>query len=143
MVRLKRIGVVVAVAFAVFLNLAAASAQTTAADVSKKTGEAWDTIKAYGSDKQKEAVAHGKQLMKEADDKIAQLEAKSAKAFGDAKAQYEKEIKALKASRDQASAKLAEMEKSSASAWDATKKGFADAYKDLHQAYGKAVAQFK
>jgi hypothetical protein len=35
------------------------------------------------------------------------------------------------------------MEKSSASAWDDTKKGFADAYKDLHQAYGKAVAQFK
>jgi len=143
MLRSKRIGVVVAVAFAVFLNLAAASAQTAAADVSKKTGEAWDTIKAYGSDKQKEAVAHGKQLMKEADDKIAQLEAKSAKASGDAKAQYEKEIKALKASRDKASAKLAEMEKSSASAWDDTKKGFADAYKDLHQAYGKAVAQFK
>jgi hypothetical protein len=139
----KRIGVVAAVAFAVFLNLAAASAQTTAADVSKKAGEAWDTIKAYGSDKQKEAVAHGKQLMKDADAKIAQLEDKSAKASGDAKAQYEKEIKALKASRDKASAKLAEMEKSSASAWDDTKKGFADAYQDLHQAYGKAVAQFK
>jgi hypothetical protein len=139
----KRIGIVVAVVLSVFLNLSAASAQTTAADVSKKTGEAWDTIKAYGSDKQKEALAHGKQLMKEADDKMAQLEAKSAKASGDAKAQYEKEIKALKASRDKASAKLAEMETSSASAWDDTKKGFADAYKELHQAYGKAVAQFK
>jgi hypothetical protein len=50
-----------------------------------------------------------------ADGKIAQLEDKSAKASGDAKAQYEKEIKALKASRDKASAKLAEVEKSSAS----------------------------
>ncbi len=143
MLRSKRLGVVVAVAFSVFMNLAAASAQTTAADVSKKTGEAWDTIKAYGADKQKEAVAHGKELMKEAGAKIAQLEDKSAKASGDAKARYEKEIKALKASRDQASAKLAEMEKSSASAWDATKNGFANAYKDLHQAYGRAVAQFK
>ena len=143
MLHAKRIGIVVAVVLSFFLNLSAASAQTTAADVSKKTGEAWDTIKAYGSDKQKEALAHGKQLMKEADDKMAQLEAKSAKASGDAKAQYEKEIKALKASRDKASAKLAEMETSSASAWDDTKKGFADAYKELHQAYGKAVAQFK
>jgi hypothetical protein len=143
MLRSKRLGVVVAVAVAVFLNLAAASAQTTAADVSKKAGEAWDTIKAYGADKQKEAVAHGQQLMKEADAKIAQMEDKSAKASGDAKAQYEEQVKALKASRDKASAKLAEMEKSSASAWGATKNGFADAYKDLHQAYGKAVAQFK
>ena len=56
-----------------FLNLRRIR-QTTAADVSKKTGEAWDTIKAYGSDKQKEAVTHGKQLMKDADAKIAQLE---------------------------------------------------------------------
>jgi hypothetical protein len=143
MLRPKSIGVAVAVVFAVFLNLTVAYAQTTGADVSKKVGEAWDAIKAYGSDKQKEAVAHGKQLMKDADAKIAQLEEKSAKASGDAKAQYEKEIKALKASRDKASAKLGEMEKSSASAWDDTKKGFADAYQDLHQAYGKAVAQFK
>jgi hypothetical protein len=143
MVRSKRLGVVAAVALSVFMNLAAASAQTTAADVSKKTGDAWDTIKAYGADKQKEAVAHGKELMKEAGAKIAQLEDKSAKASGDAKVRYEKEIKALKASRDQASAKLAEMEKSSSSAWDATKNGFANAYKDLHQAYGRAVEQFK
>jgi uncharacterized protein with WD repeat len=143
MLRPKSIGIVAAVVVSVFLSLAAASAQTTSADVSKKVGEAWDAIKAYGADKQKEAVAHGKQLMKDADAKIAQLEDKSAKASGDAKAQYEKEIKALKASRDKASAKLAEMEKASASAWDDTKKGFADAYKDLHQAYGKAVAQFK
>jgi len=81
--------------------------------------------------------------VKEADTKIAELEDKSAKASGDAKAQYEKQIKNLKASRDNASARLTEMEKSSASAWDATKNGFADAYKDLHQAYGKAVEQFK
>jgi len=143
MLRPKWLGVVIIVTFSIFLHVAATAAQTTSADVSKKTGEAWDTIKAYGADKQKEAVAHGKELMKDAGAKIAQLEDKSAKASGDAKARYEKEIKALKASRDQASAKLAEMEKSSASAWDATKNGFADAYKDLHQAYGRAVAQFK
>jgi hypothetical protein len=143
MQRSKLIGIVVLMVLSVFLSLPAASAQTTSADVSKKAGETWDAIKAYGADKQKDAVAHGKQLMKDADAKIAQLEEKSAKASGDAKAQYEKEIKALKSSRDRASTKLTEMEKSSASAWDETKKGFADAYKDLHQAYGKAVAQFK
>jgi hypothetical protein len=35
------------------------------------------------------------------------------------------------------------MGKASASAWDSAKDGFADAYKDLHQAYDKAVKKLK
>ena len=142
-IKLKFLALLIAAGALFCLYSPAVFGQTTSADISKKAGETWNAIKAYGADKQKEAVAHGKALMKEADAKIAELEDKSAKASGDAKAQYEKQIKNLKASRDNASAKLTEMEKSSASAWDATKNGFADAYKDLHQAYGKAVEQFK
>jgi hypothetical protein len=40
-------------------------------------------------------------------------------------------------------AKLDEMGKATAASWDAVKNGFADAAKDLHGAYDKAVAQFK
>jgi len=120
-----------------------AETQTTAADVSKQTGETWNTIKAYSQDKKKEAVAYGKQLMKDTDARIAQLEAKASKASGEAKAMYEKEIKDLKVTRANAAAKLDKMEKDSGGAWNDAKQGFADAYRDLQNAYNKAVGQFK
>jgi Spy/CpxP family protein refolding chaperone len=117
--------------------------QTTSTDVSKKTGEAWDAVKSYTMDKKNEAVAQGKQLVKETDDKIKQLEGKASKASGEAKVQYDKEIKDLKAKRAQAARKLDEMSKASAASWDSAKQGFADAYKDLHQSYDKAAARLK
>ena len=52
---------------------AAEGTTTTAADVSRQTGEAWNTIKAYSQDKKDEAVAYGKQLLKDTDAKIAEL----------------------------------------------------------------------
>lgn len=82
-------------------------------------------------------------MIKETDAKISHLEEKSAKVSDEARAQYDKEIKDLKAVRECVAAKLDEMKKASASAWDSTKKGFADAYKDLHQAYEKAAERFK
>jgi hypothetical protein len=120
-----------------------AAEPTTAADVSRQTTETWNTIKAYTLDKKSEAVAYGKQLMKDTDAKIAELEAKAAKVSGEAKAGYDKEIADLKVTRANTAAKLAEMEKKSGSAWNEAKQGFADAYKDLQNAYGKAVGKFK
>lgn len=49
----------------------------------------------------------------------------------------------LKKKRAQAAVKLDNLENSSADAWDSTKDGFADAYKDLHDAYKEAVGKFK
>jgi len=117
--------------------------QTTGKDVSKKTADAWDTVKAYTVEKKNDAVAYSKKLVSETDTKIKQLEAKASKASGDTKAQYDKAVKDLKAKRVQASKKLDEMGKASGSAWDSAKDGFADAYKDLHEAYEKAAAKFK
>ncbi len=122
---------------------AAEPTTTTAADVSRQTGEAWNSIKAYSVDKKDEAVAYGKRLLKDTDAKIAELEAKASKASGDAKARYEKEIKDLKVTRANAAAKLEKMEKASGGAWNDAKQGFADAYKDLQNAYAKAVDKFK
>ena len=120
-----------------------AVAQTTAKDVSKKTAEAWDAVKAYTVDKQKDAVAYGRKLVRETDAKIDALEREAAKASGEVKAQRDRDIKELKAKRAQAAKKLDEMGKATASAWDSAKDGFADAYKDLHQAYDKAVKKLK
>jgi len=114
-----------------------ASAQQQSGD------EAWDNVKTYTVEKKKEAVAYGKTLVSEIDAKIKAMEREAANSKGEAKVAYEKNIKELKEKRAQAAAKLEEMRKASGAAWEATKQGFADAYKDLHSAYDRAVAQFK
>ena len=136
-------GILVGVTALWLAQPAIAAEPTTAADVSKQTSETWNTIKAYSVDKKKDAVAYGKQLMKDTDAKITQLEAKASKASGEAKARYEKEIKDLKVMRANAAAKLDKMEKESGNAWNDAKQGFADAYRDLQGAYHKAAGQFK
>jgi hypothetical protein len=113
------------------------------ASISKEMGEAWETFKSYVVDQKNDAVKHGNEMLEKADAEIEVLEGKAAKASGDAKAQYEKEIKNLKKKRAQAAVKLDDLENSSADAWDSTKDGFADAYKDLHDAYKEAVGKFK
>jgi hypothetical protein len=45
--------------------------------------------------------------------------------------------------RDRAGIKLDEMKKASLSAWESTKKGFADAYKELQQTYHKTAERLK
>ena len=139
-----RVGLLVAAVLVVALHQPPpAVGQTTGKDVSTKAADAWDTVKAYTVEKKNEAVSYSKKLVSETDAKIKQLEAKASKASGDTKVQYDKAVKDLKAKRAQASKKLDEMGKATGAAWDSAKNGFADAYKDLHQAYEKAVAAFK
>lgn len=121
---------------AAILVHAPAMAETTAKDVS-------DTVQAYTVEKKDQALAYGKKVVREADRKIGELEKDAAKAKGEIKAEYQKDIKELRAKRAQAARKLDEMGKASAAAWDDAKTGFADAYKDLHQAYNRAVAKLK
>lgn len=108
-----------------------------------QTNEAWDNIKAYTLEKKTEAVAYGKKLMKETDARIDQLEVKAAQATDEAKAQYLKEMQELKVMRARTAAKLDTMAKETGAAWDDTKQGFADAYKDLQRAYDKLARRFK
>jgi hypothetical protein len=120
-----------------------ALAETTTKDVSKKTTEAWNTVRSYTVEKKDEAVAYGRKLVRDADREIGSLEKKAAKSSGEVKAQFQSDIQELKAKRAAASKKLDEMGKASSSAWDDAKNGFADAYKDLHDSYNKAVKKLK
>ena len=115
----------------------------SAKDVKDKTAEAWEALKAYTHAKQNDAVAYGKKLMKETDDQIKQLQARASRASGDAKVEYDKQVKALKAKQAEAGKKLSAMGKATAASWDTAKQGFADAYKDLQSAYERAAAQWK
>lgn len=108
-----------------------------------QVGEAWDQVKSYTVEKKDAAVEYGKSLVRQADSQIKELEEKAAKSSGETKAAYERNIKELKEKRAQAQVKLDDMGKASGNAWDATKQGFAEAYKDLHQSYNKAIEYFK
>jgi len=123
-----------------FGQLKPAIGQATSSDVSK---EAWETFKAYMAHQKDEAIADGKSLLKKADVKIQELEDDAAKAFGDAKVEYQKTINKLKEMRSHAAKKLDELGNSSADAWDSTKEGFVEAYEDLHDTYKEAVGKFK
>ena len=120
-----------------------ALAQTTTKDVSKKAGEAWDTVKSYTVEKKNEAVTYSKKLVRDTDREIKELDRKASKASGEAKAQLQEDMKELKVKRAHAAKKLDEMGKASGAAWDEAKNGFADAYKDLHDSYNKAVKKLK
>jgi hypothetical protein len=105
--------------------------------------DTWDNVKSYTIEKKDEAVAYGRKLVRDADREIGSLEKKAAKTSGEAKAQFQSDIHELKAKRAAASKKLDEMGRASSGAWDDAKNGFADAYKDLHDSYNKAVKKLK
>lgn len=134
---------VIGAIFLMFTHPAPLLSKTTSEDVSKQTKEAWEAFKAYMIDQKDDAVEHGEEALDKADAKIEELEGKAAKASGDAKVQYRKEIEKLKKMRANAAQKLDELKKSSADAWDDSKQGFTEAYEDLHKAYNDAVKNFK
>lgn len=103
----------------------------------------WDRIKSYSVEKKNEAVGFGKKLVRQTDREIKQLERKAARTSEEVKANVRSDVKELKAKRAEASRKLDEMGKATAGAWDEAKNGFADAYRDLHDSYEKAVRKLK
>ena len=105
--------------------------------------ETWDQVKSFTVEKKDAALEYGKGLVRETDAQIKELEEKAAKSTGETKAAYERNIKELKEKRAKAAAKLDDMGEATGNAWDATKEGFAEAYKDLRQSATKAIDYFK
>lgn len=105
--------------------------------------DSWDTVKSYTVEKKNEALAYGKKLVRQTDREIKELDRKAAKASGEAKAQFQSDMRELKVKRKQASQKLDEMGKATGAAWDEAKNGFADAYKDLRDSTDRAVKKLK
>jgi hypothetical protein len=124
---------------AILTSAAPAVGQTS----TQTSGDTTDKIKSYSVEKKNEAVAYGKKITSDLDAKIKTLEAQVARDTSSAKADAQRELKELKAKRAETSKKLNELGRATAQSWDATKQGFADAYKDLQQAYDKAVASLK
>jgi F0F1-type ATP synthase membrane subunit b/b' len=96
MARSTTLLLVIGVMFFMISQPLPAVGKTSSSDVSKEMGEAWETFKSYVVDQKHDAVKHGNEMLEKADAEIEVLEGKASKASGDAKAQYEKEIKNLK-----------------------------------------------
>ena len=120
-----------------------ATAQTSAKDVSAKTGEAWDTLKSYTVDRKNEAVTYGRKLMSDTDREIKALEQEAAKASGELKAEYQQQVRAVKAKSAKAVRQLDALGRATGEAWDGAKEGFAEAYQDLRDTFSKAAAKVK
>ncbi len=101
---------------------------------------AWDKIKSFAHESKSEAVAEGKRMIAATDQKLAELKQEVAKSTGETKKAHEKNMQELQAKRKAAQAELNKMQRSAAKTWDATKEGFANAYKDLSESYDKAKA---
>lgn len=102
-----------------------------------------DKVKSYTVEKKNEALKFGRKLVRETDRGIKTLERDAGKASDEAKANFQKDVKELKAKRAEASRKLDEMGKATSGAWDEAKNGFAEAYKDLQDSYDRAVKKLK
>ena len=135
---------IVAVAMGAFLIYAApAVGQTSGKDATQKVGEAADAIKGYTVDKKNEAVVYAKKLVSDLDAKIKDLEAQVSRDTSAAKADGQRQLKELKATRDKTAKKADELGRATAASWDSVKTGFADSYKDLNKAYDEAAAKWR
>lgn len=141
--RIRLIGVVVAALAAFGWSTSVPAQQTTAKDVGQKMAETGDAIKDYTVEKKDDAVAHAKKLGRDIDAKIKQFEADASKSSGETKAAAQEMVKELKAKRAKMTQKTNDLSKATKATWDDTKKGFADAFKDVAMTYDKAVASIK
>lgn len=73
---------------------------------------------------------------------IDKLESKTREAQASAKAQYEKQLVAMREMRDDAQKKFSEMQKASDEAWDVMLKGTEKAWQTWASAFEKARSKF-
>ena len=137
------LGIVAIALGAVLIHAAPAVGQTSGKDATQKVGEAADAIKGYTVDKKNEAVKYAKKLVSDLDTKIKDLDAQVSRDTSAAKADGQRQLKELKATRDKTAKKADDLGRASAESWDSVKNGFADAYKDLHKAYDDAAAKWR
>jgi hypothetical protein len=125
------------------MTLCAAASLSVLAAGEPTDKSTWEKFGTYPHQQKNAAVAEGSKLIAESDKKITELAKQASQSSAETKAAHEKNMKELQEKSKQAQAELAKMEKASSNAWDATKEGFSNAYKDLSLAYDKAVAAVK
>jgi hypothetical protein len=125
------------------LSAQAANEPAKKAEATAKAETTWDSIKDFSHKEKDKAVAAGKKLIAETDKKIDALAKDTKNATAETKKAHEANMKELKEKKKAAQDELAKLGKASGEAWDATKTGFHNAGKALHESYEKAAAAIK
>lgn len=125
------------------LSVQAANEPAKKAEASATAATTWDSIKDFSHKEKDKAVAAGKKLIAETDKQIDALAKDAKNATAETKKAHEANMKELKEKKKAAQAELAKLGKASGEAWDATKTGFQNAGKALHDSYEKAAAAIK
>jgi uncharacterized membrane protein (DUF106 family) len=118
----------------------------TMQDVKKEMAETAETIKHYSADQRDEALGKAKAVMDDLDAKIDKLGSSIHKQWGtmDKAARHKAQaaLDRLKRQRKEMADSYDALQQSTAGAWEHVKKGFADSYTDLHDAWQKAEKEF-
>ena len=93
--------------------------------------------------KKDEYLATMDSQIKQWDAAVDKLTAKSAQMSAEARAAYEKQVKALRADRDLAYTKLQELRTANESAWQHMQAGMESAWTSMKNALDKATSQYK
>lgn len=93
--------------------------------------------------KKDEYLATMESQMKQWDAAVDQLATKSGQMSEEARTAYEKQVKALRASRDLAYAKMLELREANESAWQHMQTGMESAWTSMQSALDKAMKQYK
>lgn len=123
-----------------------AAQKATIEDVQKETQEFLRVLKSYTVAQREEAVMKAREVLSDLDLEIEALEeqvnehwATMSKA---ARAEAQASLKALRKQRNAVAEEYGRLRESSADGWEQMKKGFAQAFGDLQQAWEKAKKEF-
>ena len=120
--------------------------KTTGKDVSQKIDATAHAIKNYSAEQRDEALRNAKSVLADADARIDQFESEMSRNWDKMNASARKHsretMKTLRGQRQDLSQSYGELTRSSASAWDEVKGGFAKSYDALRDSFSKASKEF-
>ena len=121
--------------------------KTTAADVKEEAMETYQALKSYTLEQRDQAMAEANERLNKLDAQIETLQTRIDEGWQDmtqmARQETRQTLNALKQQRQEAAEWLGGMRHSSAAAWEEVKKGFADSYDRLEEAFRAAKRDFE
>ena len=116
--------------------------KVTSEDVRRDAGQAFNTAAEFSQQTKEEFQKNLDARLKERDAEIAKLREKGGDLKGEAKANWDRKMADLDTKRETVRAKLAEVGRSNAEAWQDVQKGAQSAWDELDKAFQDASREF-
>lgn len=125
-------------------HVVAATQETmSTAELRKQVRDTLAAAREYTFQNKDQYLARLQALLNSMDDQIDDLRQQARTASGEAKQELNREIAALEKKRDELRARMPEIKKSSAEAWNDLKRGLGEAAEDFQKAWERARSRFK